>query len=118
MGDVAERVLMLVELAVFRQVDAPVLDILAFMVAWRQPQRLDHAARGFLVAVDGLVRNPDAQVGATIEKAGRRVKPESSMQSALRRQRQADLEAAAPGANYSAPAAAPDGCQAQCERRC
>jgi hypothetical protein len=59
-GDVAEGVLVLLELAVLRHVDAPVLDILSVVIARREPQRLDHAARGLLVAIDGLVRNPDA----------------------------------------------------------
>ena len=60
MGDVAEGILVLVELAIFRHVDAPAFDILAVVIARRQPQRLDHAARRLLVAIDGLVRNLDA----------------------------------------------------------
>jgi hypothetical protein len=59
-GDIAEGVLVLVELAILRHVDAPVLDILAVVIARREPQRLDHAARRLLIAIDSLVRNPDA----------------------------------------------------------
>jgi hypothetical protein len=55
MGDVAERILVLIELAVFRHVDAPALDILAVVIARRQPQRLDHGIGRLRVAIDGFM---------------------------------------------------------------
>ena len=76
-GDVAERVLVLVELAVLGHVDPPIDDILAVVIARRQPQRLDDAVRRLAVAVDGLVGHLDAHSGATIENRARPVKPAS-----------------------------------------
>ena len=44
-------------------VDAPALDILAVVVARRQPQHLDHAGRGRIVAVDRAVGDAKAHGG-------------------------------------------------------
>ena len=60
MDDVAERILMGLQPAVGGYVDAPIHHILAVMVARRQPQRLDHAGGGSVVAIDALVRDADA----------------------------------------------------------
>ena len=57
--DVAERILVHVEAAVLRHVDAPVHDVLAVVIARREAQRLDHAAGRRVVLVAGLVRNAD-----------------------------------------------------------
>ena len=59
MGDVAESVLVLIEPAIRGDVDAPARHVLAVMVAGGQPQHLDHAGRGRLVAVAGQMRNAD-----------------------------------------------------------
>ena len=59
-GDVAERVLLRVEPAVGRGVDAPVDHVLAVVIARRHAQRLDHALGRLVVAVDGFVRDSDA----------------------------------------------------------
>src|SRR5262249_35211150 len=53
MGDVAEGILVLVEPAIRGDVDAPARHVLAVVVAGGQPQHLDHAGRGRLVAVAG-----------------------------------------------------------------
>src|SRR5262249_7446931 len=50
MGDVAESVLVLVEPAIRGDVDAPARHVLAVVVAWGQPQHLDHARGGRLLA--------------------------------------------------------------------
>jgi hypothetical protein len=60
MGDVAERVLVHVEAAVLRDVDAPMHDVLAVVIARRQAQRLDHAVDRRVVVVAGLVRDANA----------------------------------------------------------
>jgi hypothetical protein len=60
MGDVAERVLVHVEAAVLRDVDAPMNDVLAVVVARREAQGLDHAVDRRVVVVAGLVRDADA----------------------------------------------------------
>ena len=59
-GDVAERVLVLVEAAVFADIDAPAHHIVAVMIARGEAQRLDHAVGRRVVAVAGLMRNADA----------------------------------------------------------
>ena len=58
-GDVAERVFMLIEPAIGRNVDAPACDVLAIMVARREAQNLDHAAGRRVVAIGGRMRNAD-----------------------------------------------------------
>ena len=65
MGDVAERVLVLVEPAIGGHVDAPARHILAVVVARREPQHLDHAGRRRRVAVGGQVRDAKAHCRAT-----------------------------------------------------
>src|SRR5215510_3970151 len=59
MGDVAEGIFVLVEPAIRGDVDAPARHVLAVMVAWGQPQHLDHAGSGRLVAVTGQMRDAD-----------------------------------------------------------
>src|SRR5262249_59171065 len=58
-GDVAEGILVLVEPAIRGDVDAPAHHVLAVMVAWGQPQHLNHAHGGRLVAVARQVREAD-----------------------------------------------------------
>src|ERR1700742_5114023 len=60
MGGVAKRVLELADLAVLRHVDPPVDHVLAFVIARRQPQRLDDAPRRLAVAIDRFVGYLDA----------------------------------------------------------
>jgi hypothetical protein len=60
MGDIAERVVLLIEPAILGHVDAPAHHVLSLVVARREPQQLDHAGGGSLVPVDGLVRDADA----------------------------------------------------------
>ena len=62
-GDVAERVLLLVEPRVRRHVDAPAHHVLAVVVARRQPQHLDHAGGRRIVAIVGAVGDADAHSG-------------------------------------------------------
>ncbi len=64
-GDVAVGILLLVEPAVGRHVDAPIDDVLAVMVARRQAQRLDHAGRRRVIVVTGLVAHPDAHAATS-----------------------------------------------------
>src|SRR5262245_2699542 len=58
-GDVAEGILVLVEPAIRGDVDAPARYVLAIVVARRQPQHLDHARGGRLVAVARQMRDAD-----------------------------------------------------------
>ena len=60
MGEIAERVLIGFEPAVRGNLDPPVDHVLAGVVARREPQRLDHAGTGRLVAVERFVRDADA----------------------------------------------------------
>src|SRR5205823_5353998 len=62
--DSAERILMAVEPAFLRQVDAPIDHILAVMVARGQPEHLNDAGRRALVTVDRLVGDPDAHAAS------------------------------------------------------
>src|SRR4029077_19747326 len=57
--EIAERILVAVEPALLRQVDAPIGDVLAVMVARGQAQHLNDAGRRALVAVDRVVGDPD-----------------------------------------------------------
>src|SRR5262249_54031680 len=59
MGDVAESVLVLIEPAIRGNVDAPARHVLAVVVAWGQPQHLDHARGRRLVAVGDQMRDAD-----------------------------------------------------------
>src|SRR5215467_7394134 len=59
MGDVAESVLVLIEPAIRGDVDAPPRHVLTVVVAWGQPQHLDHAGGGGLVAVGDQMRDAD-----------------------------------------------------------
>ena len=54
------KIFVLIEPAIRRDIDAPVRNILPLMVARREPQHLDHAAGGGVVAIGGLVRDADA----------------------------------------------------------
>ena len=80
MGDIAEGVFVGGEPRIGHDVDAPAPDVLAFVVARRQPQHLDHAGGGRIVAVDramgdakahvGRQRTDDGgQIGSTIDQA-------------------------------------------------
>ena len=62
MGDIAEGVFVGGEPRIGHDVDAPALDILAFVVARRQPQHLDHAGGGRIVAVDRAMGDAKAHV--------------------------------------------------------
>src|SRR6185503_10543590 len=59
-GNIAERVLVGIEAAILRHVDAPMHDILAVMIARGEAQGLDHAADRRVVVVAGLVRDANA----------------------------------------------------------
>src|SRR5262249_27299749 len=59
-GEVAEGVLVRIELAILRDLDPPLRDVLAGVVARGQPQGLDHALRRCAVLVDRAVANPKA----------------------------------------------------------
>ena len=59
MGDVAESVLVLIEPAIRGNVDAPARHVLAIVVARGQPQHLDDAGGGRLVAVGDQMRDAD-----------------------------------------------------------
>ena len=86
MGDVAEGVLVLVQQAILRQVDAPVYHILPVVIARREAQHLDHAGGRRVVAIGGRVGNTNshelaganlpvtflAQASAMIPKSGNR----------------------------------------------
>jgi hypothetical protein len=61
--DVAERIFLLVEAAIGRDLDPPVEHELALVVARGQPQRLDHAGRRRVVVVVGLVPHADTHAG-------------------------------------------------------
>ncbi len=67
MSDVAERVLLLVEPAVGRKLDSPARDMLAIMIAWREPQHLNHARRGHLITIAGTVGDAEAHEQTTEE---------------------------------------------------
>ena len=68
-ADVAEGVLMLIEPAIGRHVDVPVDDVLAVMIARRQPQHLDHAGGRRVVAIGGSVDDADTHEMAIITMA-------------------------------------------------
>ena len=72
MGDVAEGVFVRGEPRVGRDVDAPALDILAFVVARRQSQHLDHAGGGRIVAVDRAMGDAKAhgETGISDQRSG------------------------------------------------
>ena len=57
MSEVAERILVLMQDAVLRQIDAPVHHVLAVMVARGKPQRLRHRRGRRVVAIGGVVGN-------------------------------------------------------------
>ncbi len=63
-SEIAERVLVAVEPALLRQVDAPVGDILAIMVARGQAEHLNDARRRALVAVSSLVGDPNTHAAS------------------------------------------------------
>lgn len=60
MDNVAERVFVLMQQAILRQVDAPHDHMLPIMVARRQTQHLRHALRRLVIRVGGRVRYPDS----------------------------------------------------------
>src|ERR1044072_3351567 len=60
--DIAERVFMHIQAAVFCHLDAPVDDVLAIVVAGGEAKRLDDAADRRVVAIAGLVGNADAHI--------------------------------------------------------
>ncbi len=60
MGEVAERILIGFEPAVGGDLDPPVHHVLAGVVAWGEPQRLDHAGARRFVTVERFVRDADA----------------------------------------------------------
>ena len=68
MGDVAEGVLVLVEPAIRGHVDAPARDVLTIVVARGQPQHLNHAAGGRLVAIAGEMRDANAHEPTTDDR--------------------------------------------------
>ena len=68
-ADVAERVLVLGKLAVLRHVDAPADDILAVVIARRQPQRLNHRAGRLGVPIACRMRDADSHVSAAISRS-------------------------------------------------
>ena len=61
-GDIAEGVLMGGKPRIGRNVDAPAHDVLALVVARRQPQHLDHARGRRIVAVDVAMGDAQAHV--------------------------------------------------------
>ena len=63
MRDIAEGVFVRGKPRVGGNVDAPAHHILAFMVARRQPQHLDHARGRRIVAIDGAVGDAQAHDG-------------------------------------------------------
>src|SRR5882757_3876370 len=70
MRDVAEGVLVLMQEAIRRQVDAPGGHILAIMVARGQPQCLRHAGRRRVVVISGCVGEADPHEGRGWSKSG------------------------------------------------
>jgi len=60
MGQVAEGILVLVQQAIVRTLDPPGDDVLAVMIARRQPQNLRHAERRAFVAIGRGVRDMDS----------------------------------------------------------
>ena len=60
MADVAEGVLVLVQQAILRQIDAPVDHILPVVIARGEPQHLGHAGGRRVVAIGGRVGDADA----------------------------------------------------------
>ena len=60
MGDVAERVLMLMQEAIFGQIDPPGQDVLPLVVARRQAQQLRHAGWRRVIGVGGRVGNVES----------------------------------------------------------
>ncbi len=62
-GDIAEGVFVGGQPRIGHDVDVPALDILAFMVARREPQHLDHAGGWRIVAVDRAMGDAKAHEG-------------------------------------------------------
>jgi hypothetical protein len=62
MGEIAERILVRVEPRVARDVDSPVDDILAFVVARGEPQHLDDARGRWLVAMNNAVGDTQTHI--------------------------------------------------------
>src|SRR5262245_2309936 len=82
MNDVAEGVLVLIEPAIGGDVDAPARHVLPVVIARGEPQHLDHAGGGFLVAIARQMRDADAHEHTTeADDGGRttedRMAPES-----------------------------------------
>ncbi len=65
-GNVAERILVLIEPAIRRNIDPPARDILAVVIARGQPQHLDHTGRRTAVTVADLVCDAKAHGGLYI----------------------------------------------------
>ncbi len=57
MSDIAERVLMLMQKAIFGQIDPPGQDMLSLMIARRKAQQLRHAGWRRVISVGGRVGN-------------------------------------------------------------
>jgi NADH-quinone oxidoreductase subunit G len=60
MADVAEGILVLVQQAILRQIDAPAHHVLPVVIARREPQHLDHAVGRRVVAIGGGVGNSNS----------------------------------------------------------
>ena len=60
MRDIAEGVLMRGKPRIGGHIDAPAHDVLAFMIARREPQHLDRAGGRRLVLADGAVGDAEA----------------------------------------------------------
>src|ERR1035441_1811706 len=60
MSDVAERILMLVQQAILRKIDAPTHYVLPIVIARGEPHDLRHPIRWRVVVIDCRVRNTNS----------------------------------------------------------
>ena len=62
MGDIAECIITGSQSHVGRDVDAPVGDVLAIVIARRQPEHLNYTCSGWIVTIDQTVGDAQAHV--------------------------------------------------------
>src|ERR1700691_2056751 len=73
MGDVAKRILVRVKPRINGDVDAPIDDVLAFVIARRKPQKLRDRGRGRVEMPDDAVGNTKAHDRRQATEDGRRM---------------------------------------------
>src|SRR5215468_4671983 len=69
MGDIAERVLVLMQPAILRELDSPADHILSIMIARGKAEHLRHALGWRVVVITGGVQNPDPHGRATLAQS-------------------------------------------------